>query len=305
MGFLFQNPLQQPFQPRGFGNVNQLARHPQQVRARPHLVAQRVKVLDVDDAERLVQVAAFAKREARVTGFFRERDAFGQRCGGVERGNFLARLHDFARGAVPQIQRVQDQVAAVGRTLYRREDDAQFLLRVRAAGLRVRLDADFFQQKTRGEIEQPVERIKREVKPVQRPRRCQRDRQRLLDRQPFRREFARRDVQERQRAEADGEGNRVLPDDGFDAERNQQRRKQRREHRLADPAEAKARHRDAKLRRAQIRIQIADNVLRRPRAALFFYDERVELRFADADERELGGDEKSVQQHQHEHGEDF
>ena len=177
--------------------------------------------------------------------------------------------------------------------------------KARAAGLRVRLDADFFQQKTRGEIEQPVERIKREVKPVQRPRRCQRDRQRLLDRQPFRREFARRDVQERQRAEADGEGNRVLPDDGFDAERNQQRRKQRREHRLADPAEAKARHRDAKLRRAQIRIQIADNVLRRPRAALFFYDERVELRFADADERELGGDEKSVQQHQHEHGEDF
>ena len=91
----------------------------------------------------------------------------------------------------------------------------------------------------------------------------------------------------------------------MDAERDQQRFQQRREHRLANPAQAEARHRDAKLRRAQIRIQIADDVLRRPRAAPALGDQRVELRLADADERELGGDKKSIQHHQHEHGEDF
>jgi hypothetical protein len=72
-----------------------------------------------------------------------------------------------------------------------------------------------------------------------------------------------------------------------------------------DPAQAETRHRDAELRRAEIGIQIADDVLRhfRPPPALGHQD--VQLRFADADERELGGDKKSVQQHQRQHRQDF
>ena len=105
-----------------------------------------------------------------------------------------------------QIERVQNQVAsrrgpALGN---RREHESQFLLRLRAVGNGVRFDADAFQEPARGEVQQPVKRIKRQIKPAQRDGRGQRDRQWLLNRQPFRREFADANVQKRQRGETDG-----------------------------------------------------------------------------------------------------
>ena len=61
MGFPFEKQLQQFFQPRGFGNVNQLARQRQQIRRRPRLVAQGVKVFDVDDSASSVEIALVAQ----------------------------------------------------------------------------------------------------------------------------------------------------------------------------------------------------------------------------------------------------
>ena len=86
-----------------------------------------------------------------------------------------------------------------------RPPEPQFLLGMRAVRLVVGRDADLFQQKTRRAVQQPVEWIQREIKPLQRIRRPKRDGQRFLDRQPFRREFADGDVKKSQRAETDGE----------------------------------------------------------------------------------------------------
>ena len=97
----------------------------------------------------------------------------------------------------------------------------------------------------------------------------------------------------------------MQPRVGHDAEWNEQRLQQGGEHRLAQITQAQAGHRDAELRGAEIGIQIADDVPRHFRPPPALGHEDVQLRFADADERELGGDKKSVQQHQRQHGQDF
>ena len=147
----------------------------------------------MDDAARPVQIAVLANRETRVARLFRERQTIGHRRSHVEGDDFLARAHDFARDAMAQVERVQNQVASGGCPALRnrREHKAQLLLRLRAVGDGVGFDADALQEPARREVQQPVERIKCQVKPAQRDGRGQRDLQRLLNRQPFRREFAR------------------------------------------------------------------------------------------------------------------
>ena len=116
--FPFEKQLQQFFQPRRFP-ARKSACAPPAANPPPSAPcrAAAIKVLDVNHAARLVQVAAFAKRKARVARFFRQRQAFGQRRVGVEGGDFVARPHDFARDAMAQIERVQNEVAPARRAL--------------------------------------------------------------------------------------------------------------------------------------------------------------------------------------------
>ena len=132
MVFPFEEQPQQFFQSRGFRDVNQFARGWKQIRARLRLAPQRVKVLDVNDAAHLVQVAALAKRESRVACSLGDFEALNDVGLGVEHGDFLPRTHHVARGAAAQFERVEHNLAAKSaraRLLLRRDQQqAQLFL---------------------------------------------------------------------------------------------------------------------------------------------------------------------------------
>ena len=117
MQFPFKKQPEQFFQPPGFGDVNQFARHRQQIRRGPRLVAQCIKVFDVDNAARLVQIAAFAKRKARVARLFRNGETLGNRRLGVESDDFVAWSHDFTHDTMAQVERIKNDVASIRRSL--------------------------------------------------------------------------------------------------------------------------------------------------------------------------------------------
>jgi hypothetical protein len=77
---------------------------------------------------------------------------------GVERGDFVARAHDFARGAVAQVERVQNEVApdrrAARRALRRRQDERAIpppsgRCEILPAKTAVRRNADLFEEQPR------------------------------------------------------------------------------------------------------------------------------------------------------------
>ena len=72
--------------------------------------------------------------------------------------------------------------------------------------------------------------------------------------------------------------------------------------RLADPPEADAGHRDAELGRGDVAVGIVDRAPHRARAAVAFGDQLIDARLADRDDRELGGDEEAVGEHERQHG---
>ncbi len=73
----------------------------------------------------------------------------------------------------------------------------------------------------------------------------------------------------------------------------------RSERRLADPAEAQARHRDAQLRRGNVAIRPAHRAADRTRAAVTFRDQLIDARLAHRHDRELCGDEERIGEDQH------
>ena len=88
-----------------------------------------------------------------------------------------------------------------------------------------------------------------------------------------------------------------LPDERFE-----RRLDQVREGRLADPAQRQRGHRDPKLAGRDVGVEVADHLLRRLGGAVPLSGELFEARAADGDDRELGGHEEAVRQHQHDHG---
>src|SRR5437773_2763684 len=71
-----------------------------------------------------------------------------------------------------------------------------------------------------------------------------------------------------------------------------------RQRRLADPAQAKARHRDAELRRRDVAGRIADRPPYRAGATMALRNQLVDARLADGHDREFGRNEKAVREHQ-------
>ena len=90
-----------------------------------------------------------------------------------------------------------------------------------------------------------------------------------------------------------------------DREEIKQRIQQLFEHRFHRHAEAEARERDAELRRADVTIQMRDDVPRGAGAAIALRFKRSELRIADAHERQFRRHEKAVEQHQHDDREEL
>ncbi len=86
--FSLQEKLEQFFQPGGFRDVDQFARHGAPGPAALRFGADGEKVLDMDHAEGLVQVAALAERETRVAGFFGHFQAFAARWPRCRRPRF-------------------------------------------------------------------------------------------------------------------------------------------------------------------------------------------------------------------------
>src|SRR5439155_14934041 len=108
----FEKQLEELFETRRFGDVNQLPGYGLQLGARADLEPHRIQILDVNDPERFVQIAAIAQGEARIAGLLGDLDAFGDAGFGIQRDDFLPRPHDLASNPTPQIERVKDDVAA-------------------------------------------------------------------------------------------------------------------------------------------------------------------------------------------------
>src|SRR6266516_4383672 len=74
---------------------------------------------------------------------------------------------------------------------------------------------------------------------------------------------------------------------------------------LTHPPQAKAGHGDSQLGGAQKGIEIRQDVPRHFRPAQSPEHQRIELRFPDADQSELRGDKKAVEQNQAQNEQDF
>ena len=213
--------------------------------------------------------------------------------------------HHLARVPVAKGKGVQGDVLAergtVGVASRLAEDQADFLLGMDQLRLADGLESAAAQQPKSGVVEQPDGGIEEFVEPLQRLRDPEGSRQRLLDGQGFRREFAHDDVQEGDDGETDREGEPVGLG-GVNAEVFERGRQQGGEDRLAHPAQAQAGEGNAELGRAEGRVEIANNAARNRGAPVTFGDEGFELGVADFDEGELSRNEEAVEQNQQRHG---
>src|SRR5207249_11821948 len=144
----------------------------------------------------------------------------------------------------------------------------------------------------------PDEWIGHPMKPFQGLDYPQRRRQRLLYRQPFWRLFARRDVQKGQGGKTDDEGDGLASLRRLDVQPGHHRLEQRGEHRLAHPAQAQARQRDAQLTGAKRGVEVPDHTSRDPRPAIAPGNQWRQLRIANFHQGELRRDKKTVQKNQ-------
>ena len=124
----------------------------------------------------------------------------------------------------------------------------------------------------------------------------------MLQRDRLWRQFAEDDVQRGNHRERDRHGDGVCGRFGDERGKKRERRLNHRcERGLADPPEADARHRDAELRRGDVRIGIAHGAAHGAGAAVALGDQLVDARLANRDDREFRRHEKSVGKHERQH----
>ena len=152
--------------------------------------------------------------------------------------------------------------------------------------LGVLLDPKQPQDRARGLVEQPVQRIEHDEGDVQRIGDPLRHRLRLPDRQGLGHLLADHDVQrgeQQKAAEKRDEVKRRVRQ----PERHQQRLEQRRDGRLADPAEPQRRHGDAELAAGEIGLDIGHHVLQQRRAEALLLHHRLDAEAAAFHQREF------------------
>ena len=109
MGVPGQEKIEQFFERHHFRDRDELALDPQQVGMR--IAHHRHQLLDVNEADRIIEMAA-AKRKTRVARFEGLLQVLLKVFLEIEEHHFAARRHDIAHHALPEIERVDEQVAA-------------------------------------------------------------------------------------------------------------------------------------------------------------------------------------------------
>lgn len=300
--------LEDFFEAGGFGDVDDFAGDAGEVGAGAGEVAVGEEVLDVDDAEGLVEVAVFAEGEAGIASAFGDVEAFGDGGVGVEGDYFATRAHDFAGDAVAEVEGVEDDVAAEGSGagvhLAGGEHEAEFVLGV-GGGFVSGLDAEETEEGEGAFVEEPDEGVGEGVEPLEGIGDPQGGGEGVADAEGFGGLFAGDDVEEGDDSKADGEGDGMLEARGGDGEPVIDGLEEGFEDGFADPAEGEAGEGDAELGGAEIGVEVGDDVAKEFGPAIAAGNEGLKLGVADFDEGEFGGDEEAVHQHQGDDGDDL
>ena len=104
--------MQEFFESARLGNVDDFPRGWQQVGRSFYSVLLFVDILDMHDADGVVEVVVFAQGEAGIIALPGNTDAFGDFGVGVQPDDICPGLHGFACDAVAEIERVHHNVAA-------------------------------------------------------------------------------------------------------------------------------------------------------------------------------------------------
>jgi hypothetical protein len=307
--FPVEEELQELLQPGRLGHVDDAAGDRLQIRAAAGLETQRVEVLDVNDAEGLVEVARVAQREPGVAGAFGDVEALGQAGGGAQADDVAARAHDVAHEPVGEVEGVEQDVAAGGRPPGALLDGGQqkphFVVGMELLKGIELADAHFVEQPLGGTVQHPDAWVGKPMKPVQRQGGPQRRRHRSPDGDGFGNQFADDDQQVTADQEADEEIEGGFEPGRAEAQEAEERMQQRLEGGFHDDAGADPAERHAHLGGADAGFEVADQALRQRGAAVALRRQRGHLRLAQFYECKLGGHEEAVQQHQHHHREEL
>jgi hypothetical protein len=147
-------------------------------------------------------------------------------------------------------------------------------------------------------VEEPLEEVERDGHP-------ERGRLGALQRDTLRGEFAEDDVEGRRDGERDDQRHRVGADDRLGTVQKREAREQGVEQGgdrgFSDEAEPERGHRDPELRGGDVGVEVFEGAVDLPRAGTPLVGQLLHPGLADADERELGGDEEAVQQDEPKH----
>jgi hypothetical protein len=148
MGVAGKKEVQQFLQRHHFRHGNQLALDPEQIGLR--IAHHRHQFLDVNEADRVIEMAA-AKRKTGVARFKSLLQILLKTLLEIEKHDLAAWRHDIAHHALPEIERVDEQIAPELRDLIGFfafiQDEAQFLFAVGQLRTGDRFDAEQFLQK--------------------------------------------------------------------------------------------------------------------------------------------------------------
>ena len=219
----------------------------------------------------------------------------------VEADHVRTRRHDLAHIEVGEVKDVVDEVRlrVVDEPLLVTllHEQADFLLRVRLLAVAVRLEAEPVRDPVRDMVEQPDERIHDALEDEHGQRDGQHDFLDALDGHRLRRELAEHDMAARDDGERERERDGV-PDGVRESERLRDGQDERRDGRLADPAEAEGGERDAELRDRERGVEMIAELFRVNRALVPLLDERLQARRTDLHDGELRRNEKTVHENE-------
>ena len=221
----------------------------------------------------------------------------------VEADHVRARRHDFADVEVGEIKDVVDEVGLgiVDEALLVAflHEQADFFLGVRLFALTGRLETHASGDPVRDVVQQPDERVHDALENEHRQRDGQDDMLDVLDRHRLRRKLAEHDVAARDDGESERERNRV-PDSVIEACHPRERQDQRRDERLADPAETERSERDAELRDGKRGVEVVGELLGIRRPLVPRLDQRLKARRTDFHNRKFRCDEEAVHEDEEE-----
>src|SRR2546423_1427941 len=253
----------------------------------------------MNEADRVIEMAA-AERKAGVARFDRALDVDLEAFLEIEKHDFAARRHDIAHDALPQIERVHEQIAAQLRYFIGLfalvENEAQLFLAVRQLGPGHRFDPQqFLEKEIRRFVQDPDGRFEQDVETAERPGERERNRKRIADRDIFRRQFAEDNVEKSNPEECQRDRDRRDKRVRMDVRQDEGRLEQVGEKLLANPAQRETREGDAELGRGKVGIEMVADVLGKNGPQISFILESIQLAAPDLHDRKFRRHKKGVE----------